>query len=120
MDLRVVGYYREMFPDDLALPLMRDSLKCEPVSDVAKIVHYLRSGVMTAGCMGMVLDVFAPEKGEFLECDMLTDGVYEWRADLAYYVEKYNLALPIEFLEHVRSNDWMVPDEASMDPSIFE
>ena len=30
----------------------------------------------------------------------LTDGKYGWRSDVTYYVEKYNMKLPQEFVDH--------------------
>jgi hypothetical protein len=43
-----------------------------------------------------------------------TDGVWVWPSDLSYYVEKYNLFLPPEFLQHVRSKDFCPPDESEL------
>ena len=31
----------------------------------------------------------------------MNDGIYSWSNDLAYYVEKYNLRLPADFVNHV-------------------
>ncbi|OON72773.1 hypothetical protein GBW32_32095 [Streptomyces tsukubensis] len=38
-----------------------------------------------------------------------TDGDWIWRADLAHYVEKYHLMLPVDFLSLVRSRAFVVP-----------
>lgn len=32
-----------------------------------------------------------------------SDGVYRWGESLAYYVDKYNLKLPDDFVSHVLS-----------------
>jgi hypothetical protein len=33
----------------------------------------------------------------------MSDGDWVWRQDLAYFVERYRIRLPEEFLRHVRS-----------------
>ena len=35
------------------------------------------------------------------ELTFMTDGKYEWRSDIAYYVEKYNLRLSKDFEDYV-------------------
>jgi len=31
----------------------------------------------------------------------MSDGKYQWRSDIIYYVEKYDLELPEEFVNYV-------------------
>ncbi len=31
----------------------------------------------------------------------MSDGKYEWRSDVIYYVDKYDMELPDEFIQHV-------------------
>lgn len=46
-----------------------------------------------------------------------TDGVFIWPVGLAHYVEAHNVKLPDEFINHVKSNNYIVPDvEFSKDP----
>ncbi len=46
---------------------------------------------------------------------MSPDGIWAWYADLVYYVEKYHVRLPNEFMEHMKMNNWMVPPEETVD-----
>jgi hypothetical protein len=39
--------------------------------------------------------------------------VWELRSDPAYYVDKYNVALPEEFIEHARENGWSIRQDSS-------
>jgi hypothetical protein len=42
--------------------------------------------------------------------ESLTDGVYTWHNDISYYVEHYRIGLSSEFVAHVESSDWVVPE----------
>ena len=39
--------------------------------------------------------------------ELRTDGEWVWLGDLAYYVEKYAVDLPQEFLEHMARREWI-------------
>ena len=49
--------------------------------------------------MGQAFDVFTGEPIGFSD-NSRNDGVYSWGECLAYYVERYNLMLPDEFVSH--------------------
>ena len=40
-----------------------------------------------------------------------SDGVWQWPADLAYYVDHYHVALPAEFLTHLERQRFQPPAE---------
>ena len=40
-----------------------------------------------------------------------TDGEWLWPGDLSYYVRKYALKLPEEFVETMQKNEWKVSFE---------
>lgn len=42
---------------------------------------------------------------------LLTDGVYVWGADLAYYVERYHARLPRAFWHHAHDRGWRIPSD---------
>jgi len=45
---------------------------------------------------------------------LVTDGTWIWPVDLVHYVRRHHVALPQEFLEHIRANSYTapaVPDE---------
>ncbi|MEU9802381.1 hypothetical protein [Streptomyces sp. NPDC051000] len=42
---------------------------------------------------------------------LLSDGRFVWRVDFAAYVERYNLELPAEFVEHAGSHGFSMPAE---------
>ncbi|WP_431683744.1 hypothetical protein [Kitasatospora sp. KL5] len=45
----------------------------------------------------------------------MTDGHWLWHSDLAHYVQRYHVVLDPEFIKHVRSNGWTVPDLSDSD-----
>jgi hypothetical protein len=47
--------------------------------------------------------------------NILTDGLYAWPEDLAYYVEHYNVCLPEEFQQTAIRNNWEVPSNIDID-----
>ena len=60
--------------------------------------------------------VLDPSKAKVTPSHVMTDGIWVWPYDLAYYVEAYHILLPEEFVAHVRSVGWIprpVPDEES-------
>ncbi|MGI5182566.1 hypothetical protein ACQEVZ_40555 [Dactylosporangium sp. CA-152071] len=67
---------------------------------------------MIAAIMEGVPDVISGSDG-FPEMSgassLLTDGVWVWRRDLAYYLRRYHVALPDEFRDHAARNGYLVP-----------
>ena len=65
-----------------------------------QIVEYLKLGKCIASAAGPAKDIFTA-KTINEELTLMTDGKYEWRSDIAYYVEKYNLRLSKDFEDYV-------------------
>jgi hypothetical protein len=38
----------------------------------------------------------------------MTDGVWFWPAGLIYFIEKYNVRVPQQFIDHAASQNWRV------------
>ena len=87
--------YRE-FAKDPNLPSLRDSFSSKKRPEARRIVKYLRSGKIALAAAGCATDFVT---GEMIPGTLYiqNDGEYTWSSPLAYYVEKYNLQLPIEF-----------------------
>jgi hypothetical protein len=121
-----VGLYREFEPYSSRagrLPSIQGSLASEPHPEESRIVRYLNQGIPVSACGGTFGDVLDPRVPHTLTAHTLTDGVYGWGADLSYYVERYHLRLPDQFIEHMKRNNWSIPsniDPASMDGWVGE
>lgn len=91
-------------PGDEEFELVRDVI---PAEARPPIVGYLqRASVLMAGG-GYWKDPFS---GEDLPYAELTDGTYVWSAPWAFYVGRYGVGLPAEFLAHMQSLDFEPPE----------
>ncbi|MGW3320926.1 hypothetical protein [Streptomyces virginiae] len=111
--MELIGFYREMGPEN-------DAVFREPIGDKvrdqvpypkAEMKRYLDSGHPIFDIMELTIDVI---EGAFRVpggSSLLSDGRFVWRVDLAAHVERYNLELPAEFVEHARSHGFSMPLE---------
>jgi hypothetical protein len=107
--LREICSFRELGgPADA--PSIREHISDVAQPDEERIVTYLENGVGLAGRAGYLRDVLDPSIVG-LTSHTLTDGVYVWTSDLAYYVKKYHLTIPEEAVAHMKANHWTPPDE---------
>jgi hypothetical protein len=113
-----IGFFRELRHSKPDGPSLKDSLRAGPQLYEENIIRYLRAGKVLMMAPGVVSDVLDPSKGIITSLSIVTDGRFAWRSDLAYYVERYHLALPNNFVAHMRDNGWAVP--ASIDLQSLE
>jgi hypothetical protein len=103
--IRAVGFFAELHPG-WGMPLdgsIKDAVRSAGEPDENRIVDYLRTGTGLWSEMGAEPDVLDPEGSALPGAGSLfTDGTWLWRDDLPYYVAKYHVALPPEFLAHAR------------------
>ncbi|MDX2730990.1 hypothetical protein [Streptomyces sp. PA03-2a] len=110
-----LGFFKEFPHGDVEGPSL---LECVAKGDVriqALIADYLEGGAMLAVTAQRVLDVLSDERRDAGPLAIMTDGVWMWPADLAYYVRRYNIALPEDFISHARSLNWVAPDLSPAD-----
>ncbi|WP_406373861.1 DUF4279 domain-containing protein [Streptomyces sp. NBC_00647] len=111
--VRPVGFFSELAPG-WGLPLdglMRDSVHPTGDPDEAKIIAYLGTGAEIWSEMSAGPDVLDPEAPDLSGIGSLsTDGTWLWRQDLPYYLGKYHVSLPPEFVTHVRNAHHRVPE----------
>lgn len=71
----------------------------KPIKEKEAVIQYLKNGKEIGYAPAIVRDVLNPEVHlPYLE--FMHDGKYGWRSDLIYYVEKYDMELPQEFIDH--------------------
>lgn len=99
-DMIFIGEIREHIKDN-SLPSIWDLIN-KPVREKEKVLRYMKKCSVDAVAPAIVRDVINPEK-RIPELFLMSDGTYGWRSDVIYYVEKYNMALPEEFVRHVLS-----------------
>lgn len=59
--------------------------------------------------MGAERDVLTGEVWIVGSGSLMTDGTRLWPVDLTHYVRRHHAALPQEFLDHIRANNYTVP-----------
>lgn len=119
MILKRQGYYREMPHGEETDPSIMEFINMN-MENKDKICKYLNSGYVLAACGSVVNDIICPEKGVIGPPDDVTDGKWIWPADLAYYVENYNLKLQDEFIDYMSENSWCIPKDIAIDEDNIE
>ena len=109
MQLKDIGFFRDL-PHGLEdSPSLEEARRSSGDDDEAQVISYLRDGNLMVATTGPGLDPLA-EGLEYTDPPhILTDGVWMWPGDLAFYVEKYHVSLEQEFLDHIRKNCYRVP-----------
>ncbi|MFF5159845.1 hypothetical protein ACFY3N_27095 [Streptomyces sp. NPDC000348] len=110
--IRPVGFFTELSPG-WGLPengSIKDAVRPSGHPDERRILDYLRSGTEIWSEMSAGPDVLDPEAPNMTGIgSLITDGTWLWREDLPYYIAKYHVSLPDDFLEHIRSLDYAAP-----------
>ena len=120
MKLLHVGFYRELPHGEPDGPSLLEAVSDSPAEGEELLVRYLEQGIAYVVCAGVVEDVIDPSRGIIGAPHALTDGVWAWPADLAYYVREYHARLPAEFWRHIEERDWTIPPEDAVDLHALE
>lgn len=103
---------------------MKEAMQEHPWPNQEKLLQYLRSGHVLGLPMGADLaDPFdRPNKanviiqGEILGgATPMTDGEWFWYAGLIHFIDKYNVRVPQEFLDHAVAQNWRVKADLRQD-----
>jgi len=108
MHLRHVGFFKELQYGPHDGPNLLESIRRVAKADEDKMVRYLNGGHIMIASPGVVEDVIEPGK-MIATPSVLTDGLWAWPEDLAYYVAMYHVELPEEFVSHMRQRKWEPP-----------
>lgn len=95
-----IGQTREIYHDDEYPSIME--LIHKPIKEKEKVLKYMKKCHIDAVAPAMLRDIINPEN-RIHDLFAMSDGTYGWRSDVIYYVEKYDMALPEEFVQHVLS-----------------
>lgn len=97
----IVGRIKENNGPDF--PALR-SLIGKPMREKERVVQYLKTAPAIAAAAASMKDVLT---NQYTGRELLvhTDGKFLWRSDVTYYVEKYDMELPDEFVKHILEVD---------------
>lgn len=115
MKLRPAGFFRELphgHPDGLSL---KEVLHPEARYDKEGAAAYLGKAPFIEFALGLARDILDPSGPIIGPLGIQTDGVWVWPSDLAYYVDRYNIALPPEFLAHLERQAYRLPTQEEID-----
>ncbi|WP_280443868.1 hypothetical protein [Nocardia brasiliensis] len=120
-DLKPVGIYREMYKrghDDL--PSIHESRTDDQPADRDRILEYLRKAPEVFDVMEAVPNLITGEGWIQGGSSLHSDGVWIWRTDSIEYLTARPLALPDEFVQRVRANDYVPPQYDLLDDAFRE
>lgn len=106
--LQGIGFWRDETPAEFPEP---QALGTIVYPRKGRLLGYLMAGKPIRMYMGFSFCRFKcgvsdPELG----CRDFTDGRWAWPEGLAHYVECHDIKLPDEFLRHVASNKYVIPN----------
>lgn len=109
--MKFIGFYQEMDPKYAGswggpAPLPESGVGKYPVQD---LVGYLKSGYPILDVMELTTDVIGGAFRVPGGSSVLTDGEFVWREDLAWYVDRYHIDLPQDFLETAQHHAYRTP-----------
>lgn len=105
------GFFRELphgVPDGVSL---REAVgQGGPAEQEEKLLEYLWGNTVLAATGAMADDVLDPAAKAVARLELVTDGAWVWPRDLAYYVERYHVAVPLPFVLHIELRNWVQPE----------
>lgn len=111
--LLALGFFHEMTSEAREEDSIHDALGRAAYPDKQQLLTYLRTAPTLIAYFTMThdeLDATRPELGPLI---LRTDDMWVWRSDLAHYVDRYDVALPDEFLDHAAARSWVPPEVGS-------
>lgn len=113
MELRKFGFYDEM-PSEVARRLLAESCSEAPQPNESRILAYLKDGVQFLAIPGTVSDLLSDTEVTIGPPHVFTDGTWAWSADVVYYIQKYHIAVPTDFVQFMQHNNWRCPEVTNM------
>jgi len=108
MKLKRVGNYKELKHGDKQGESLYELMSAVPCLNEDKIISYLKSGRVFCASASLVYDVLSKDEIIIDELYILTDGVWSWSSDLAYYIKKYHIDIDKNFICHMENNAWTI------------
>lgn len=120
MKLKKVGFFRELRHGDEDGASLKELINHISQKNESKIISYLNQGKLFITCLGINRDVLDRSSPFISPPHILTDGFWTWPNDLPYYIEKYHVRLPDEFISHMQSKNWIISPESEINLEVLE
>jgi hypothetical protein len=95
-----IGLVREIYNND-KFPSIYDLIN-KPIKEKNRILEYMKQSKIDAVTAGSFIDLI--DNKTKIYAYSITDGKYSWGSDTVYYLEKYDMELPEEFVQHALSH----------------
>jgi hypothetical protein len=105
MSLRKIGFFYKSSGDEAVPGTLVESRGLLALALRSRVATYLRSGTVLGISDGSYKDWFNPSNVAGKK-ELLTDGLWLWPGSFAYYVERYGVAVPQDFLDHMAAQGW--------------
>jgi hypothetical protein len=102
-----VGFFRNLQHGSPSEQTLLDRSRESALPDRDRVASYLESAKTLAAAAGFTRDVIDPNHPIIGPLTIKTDGVWEWPSDYTYYLLRYNAPLPDDFLQHIRSTNYL-------------
>ena len=100
---------------------LRNRVQDKPCPDADKILDYLYSGALISEAYVVSKRGESwKEPDEGFRTIHYTDGVWVWDNLLIDFVRYKNFRIDDEFVQHMRENQWQVPEIDMNDPKTYE
>src|SRR4051812_6811294 len=103
------GFYRELAHGDAEGPSLEQAVG-KGEYDGPELVAYLQAGEPLATTGELIDDVLDGANTGIAVLEVLTDGEWVYPSDLAYYVEQYQVELPVGLLQRAAQRGYQVPE----------
>lgn len=104
--LPAVGFYRELAYGQEDEPSLADVMGRGDPAIKEQVLDYLAAGEVVEIVFTVSTDVLDETAAPIGPLRILSDGAFVWPSDLAHYVEHYDVALPHEFVAHMKARNW--------------
>ena len=108
--LKAIGYWKNEGATNLPSPdifvgvYTNSELK-------SKIINYLNKGNTYVSWRGLSNCRFScGTDSSKMGFRCFTDNIWVWPEGLSHYIDKHNVILPNEFIEHMAENSWTIPN----------
>lgn len=98
---------------------LKDFVNAQPLENESEILSYLEKGIILFLRPVAVFDCLG-DTGKFVGgANIYTDGNWLWKGYLPYFIKNYHVSLPMDFVEHARSNNWTLPEVSKKEEKLL-
>lgn len=117
--LKKFGFFPDL-PDAQATDEIRVLVQDQADPLEPKMIAYLESGHEYLASAGIAIDQLDPGYPIIGVPNVRTDGNWCWSEDVVYYLRKYHIRLPKEFVANMERNHWGVPPVTDFRALVFD